>query len=256
MLNSSPVAVGFFLGGRLYGNNSIVAIDSISEGSGSLHCLTNRVDCCRRSDTEGTTVGSWYFPNNRSALENEDSSGSFYETSGPSVVRLNVRHNAMSPTGVLCCEIPDASGTNQTVYVGIYPDGRGVPTINEPLEYVYSNELGQQMLTCTSVGGPATSVSWWENGQPLQSAHNQYQRIADSIDSVYHNVLLLGRASPDEVVGNYTCRVSNDRGEDSETIKLLGKPKNLLSMVYIYLELIMVTVFYSIVCRPTDICCY
>ena len=51
--------------------------------------------------------------------------GSIYRNRGPSVVRLNRRNNAMMPTGVFRCEIPDASGTNQNVYVGVYSWGIG-----------------------------------------------------------------------------------------------------------------------------------
>ena len=31
----------------------------------------------------------------------------------------------MMPTGVFHCEIPDANGTNQNVYVGIHIEGTG-----------------------------------------------------------------------------------------------------------------------------------
>ena len=133
----------------------------------------------------------------------------------------------MMPTGVFRCEILDANNAEQSIYVGVYLPEQGIPTINRSLEYVYSNDLGQQMLTCTSVGGPATSVSWWKDGQRLQFAHNQYQVITDSVNSVYDNVLLLGQASPDYVVGNYTCTVSNERGGVSNTIELHGESNNL-----------------------------
>ena len=46
------------------------------------------------------------------------------------MVRLNRRNNATSPTGVYRCEIPDASGTNQTLYVGIYVESGGECVIN------------------------------------------------------------------------------------------------------------------------------
>ena len=42
----------------------------------------------------------------------------------PSAVSLH-RRSGTPPTGVYSCEIPDASGTNQSIYVGIYPQGVG-----------------------------------------------------------------------------------------------------------------------------------
>ena len=122
--STSPhVEVGFLLGGSFYGNNSVVTISDIGEGSEALHCLTNKVDCC--SSLEGQASGEWYFPGDGSTVGTSGGGGSIYRNRGPSVVRLNRRDNAMMPTGVFRCEIPDASGTNQNVYVGVYPGAIG-----------------------------------------------------------------------------------------------------------------------------------
>ena len=117
------VEVGFFLGGSVYGNNSVVTISDIGEGSEALHCLTNKVDCC--SGAEGPALGEWYFPSNGSAVGSSNGGGSIYRNRGPSTVRLNRRNNAMMPTGVFRCEVLDANGTNQNVYVGVYLPGVG-----------------------------------------------------------------------------------------------------------------------------------
>lgn len=95
--------------------------------TGSLFCLTNSTTCCRSSDTPGVGgVGEWYFPNNGSAVSRVQGGGdSIYRDRGPSVVRLHRRDNAMRPTGVFRCEIPDASGTSQNIYVGVYLQGDG-----------------------------------------------------------------------------------------------------------------------------------
>jgi hypothetical protein len=42
----------------------------------------------------------------------------------PSAVSLR-RSSGTPPTGMYRCEIPDASGNNQNIYVGIYPQGIG-----------------------------------------------------------------------------------------------------------------------------------
>ena len=110
--------VGILLKGRLYGNNDIVTIDNIDESDSSLLCYTNNLLCC------GNRQGEWYFPSGAS-VGTSGAGGNFYRNRGPSVVRLNRRNNAMMPTGVFHCEIPDASGTSQSIYVGLYPEGVG-----------------------------------------------------------------------------------------------------------------------------------
>ena len=64
-------------------------------------------------------------------------------------------------------------------------------------------------LTCRSVGGPATTVMWWRNGEPVQedSNHETSQIIVDtSENTVYKNTLRVrGREG-----GQYTCNVSNN----------------------------------------------
>ena len=165
-------------------------------------------------------MGEWYFPNNGSAVGTMRENGSIYRNRGPSVVRLNRRSNAMMTDGVFRCEIPDASDTNQSIYVGVYSLGKGAPTINEPLEY--SCDMDEQVIICTSMGGPATNVQWWKDHKLLSVQSDQHQRIVNTSNSVYQNVLVLGQRDPDEVVGNYTCGVSNIRGEANGTILLHG----------------------------------
>lgn len=107
------------LQGRLYGNNDVVTLESISEGSSSLLCYTNYIQCCKAS-----SAGEWYFPNG-TRVGTMGGGGDFYRNRGPVVVRLNRRNNAVMPTGVFRCEVPDASITTQSIYVGIYPQGVG-----------------------------------------------------------------------------------------------------------------------------------
>ena len=54
-------------------------------------------------------------------------------------------------------EIPDTNGTSQSIHVGVYPVGEGVVTINEPPNYSFDHD---QLLTCTSTGGPATTLHY------------------------------------------------------------------------------------------------
>ena len=103
------------------GNKSVVSLDEIGEGADVLLCLTDSVSCCEE------TVGSmWYFPNSSTVpLRNRGSRDGVYITRGPSVVRLHHRRNSMTPVGIFHCEIIDASGMDQSIYIGIYPDQQG-----------------------------------------------------------------------------------------------------------------------------------
>ena len=154
-----------------------------------------------------------------SGIPADDSNGMhFSRNRGPSVLRLKLNGDS-SPAGLFRCEIPSASGVS-SVYIGVYPPGEGVPMINRFPEYSYNNS---QILTCTSTGGPATTVDWLKDGQTLGDEYEQQKGIINQTTAEYQSVLSLGQSRPDEVIGNYTCRVNNARGGDNKTIRLYGK---------------------------------
>ena len=87
-------------------NHGLVVITDISTME-PLLCVTDRV---------GIATGQWYFPS-----ENEVSSepgDNFYQISTPSAVGL-IRMSG-GTSGIYRCEISNALGMVQTVYVGIY----------------------------------------------------------------------------------------------------------------------------------------
>ena len=84
----------------------------------SLLCVTpDSITCCSTAETRGVPLGYWYFPNG-TEVPTYDTGWSFYTTSGPGMVRLHRRAGGVS--GIYRCEIPDQSGVNQTIYVGLY----------------------------------------------------------------------------------------------------------------------------------------
>ena len=185
-----------------------MTLDEIGEGSAALFCLTNKTDCCRMKDTpQGVGgIGEWFFPNG-SSVNNEGSGGDIYRGRGPSFVRLQRRNNA-STTGVFRCEVPDASGTNQQLYVGVYPVKSGSPSITGLL---YNRST--LTLTCTSTGGPATTVTWRKNGAVVEvdgTTYDQSQKVVNTTTATYEDTIMLLQ-NPDEVTGNYTCSVGNKR---------------------------------------------
>ena len=120
------LVIGFALqlSGQRYGNNSLVTLTDIGEGdAAALVCLTDREICCRASD--GGLHGDWYFPDS-GLIPDGFGNATIYRNRGARRVRLNRRNNAQSPTGVYRCEIPDASGTTQSIYVGLFLESGGI----------------------------------------------------------------------------------------------------------------------------------
>ena len=79
-------------------------------------------------------------------------------------------------------------------------------------------------LTCTSTGGPATTVTWRRDGVviTLNATHQQTKRLVDSVSGTYQTVLTID-PSVGWIVGTYSCTVENDRGESSETVVVPGE---------------------------------
>ena len=97
---------------------------TISNAATSLACVTSNVntECCRLSDGPGGSggrVGEWYFPNGTIVPRRSDAPSADFTRSGfTHEVRLNRRNNAMSPTGIYECRVPDGAG-NATAQITI-----------------------------------------------------------------------------------------------------------------------------------------
>ena len=78
-------------------------------------------------------------------------------------------------------------------------------------------------LTCTSSGGPATSVKWRRNCLLLQSSDTNFipsQTVTTTGSATYDNSLKLPSTDND---GVYTCSVSNIRGYSIDLIGVGGE---------------------------------
>ena len=76
-------------------------------------------------------------------------------------------------------------------------------------------------LTCTSTGGPPTTVTWRKNDVPInESLYEQSQRLVNTVTATYENVLFNDNVA--NFVGAFTCGVSNVRGTDEVTRELNG----------------------------------
>jgi len=85
-------------------------------------------------------------------------------------------------------------------------------------------DVQSRALTCTSTGGPATTVTWRRDGVviALNATHQQTKRVVDTVNGTYQTILTID-PSVGQIVGTYNCTVENIRGESSETVFVTGE---------------------------------
>ena len=83
------------------------------------------------------------------------------------------------------------------------------------------NEL---VFTCEARGGPDNVVLWTKNGDPI--TEDGMLTITTVVFSTYSNsTLRIASVDAARHKGNYTCHVSNEAGEDSASLVVVGKIK-------------------------------
>ena len=88
-------------------------------------------------------------------------------------------------------------------------------------------------LTCTSTGGPPTTVTWRKDGQPIdETLYQQSQRLVNAERATYENVLFNSNVA--NFVGSFTCEVSNVRGRGEEIVELNGNYLLVLKLIIYY----------------------
>ena len=97
-----------------YTNNSVVTITDIGTGSAALLCTTTNSDCCFSGQGNG-----WNLPNGFELFNTNTQPYYRTRSQSPGTVSLH-RNPGATTTGVFHCDIPDASGDLQSIYVGIY----------------------------------------------------------------------------------------------------------------------------------------
>ena len=86
-------------------------------------CITDLVDC-----SESPVFGNWYYPDGSTVQLNHGGTGSFQSNRGQNEVRSGQqfygsvrlwRRYSPPERGLFRCELPDANGVNQNLYVNI-----------------------------------------------------------------------------------------------------------------------------------------
>ena len=98
----------------------------------------------------------------------------------------------------------------------------GSPSISGDIIY----STADQTLTCTSTGGPATTVVWRQNCVIMQESDSNYmqsQTVTNTQTATYVNTLRVVGANATFSDGVYTCSVSNSRGFASSSVGIGSK---------------------------------
>ena len=110
------------LKGVVYANNSAIQITEIGEttdtSNAGLQCITDRIPCCRFA----FRAGEWYtYTPERTMVPGESTAVRFYRDRGrdDGTVNLNRPDGVMMPIGLFCCEVPSATGGDQTACANI-----------------------------------------------------------------------------------------------------------------------------------------
>lgn len=108
--------------GQEYGNNSVVNVHSIGEGTKALLCVTDKQDCCNASSSNrAETFGEFFFPNGTRVPTDEKRHG-LYRHQGERHISLNKREGVKFPAGRYSCELLDGGGVIQEVFIYLSGD--------------------------------------------------------------------------------------------------------------------------------------
>ena len=73
-------------------------------------------------------------------------------------------------------------------------------------------------LTCTSTGGPATTVTWTRNMEVVTEGNMTVFNTATAATTAEYTHILTGSTA-----GDYTCTVTNDISSDTATFTVQGE---------------------------------
>ena len=104
----------FSIGDRTYANNSVVSLWDIGENDDALVCITDYSQCCSVPYRQG----EFYYPGGE-RVRTLGSGDGIYRNRGDQSIRLNRKEAVTSPTGRFRCELPDANGIKQSIFINI-----------------------------------------------------------------------------------------------------------------------------------------
>lgn len=97
--------------------------------------------------------------------------------------------------------------------------------VNHPMTFGLKSDVEADTpsftLTCTSMGGPVTSITWSKDGEHLRPENNAYSistAVIDRETASYRSVLTVtGRRT-----GEYICQFDNNKPSSASAILMVG----------------------------------
>ncbi len=108
--------MSFLVNGELLPDNSVIRPDQFRVALTALHCLTPYADSSER--------GQWVTPDGQNVVSSVSAS-MLYMSHNPSRVSLNRDSSVTPATGIYRCQIPVSESSDQTIHIGLYPEGQG-----------------------------------------------------------------------------------------------------------------------------------
>ena len=117
------------------------------------------------------------------------------------------------------------------ISVTFHDDQHSLSSITAPLTVTAPTRInsdGGFSISCISSGSPATTVMWLKDGEELVvdgSTIVVLQSISSRTLSRYQNELIVNNLQPDDLLGTYTCVVTNALGSAGmeNTLVIRGK---------------------------------
>jgi hypothetical protein len=107
-ITHTHVGVYLHLRGTVHANNSAISITEIGEtnttSNTGLQCITDRMPCCGYQDR----AGEWFFPDGTAVPRENNAMTLFRNRGDDGTVNLNRLSGITMPTGLFCCEVPNA----------------------------------------------------------------------------------------------------------------------------------------------------
>ena len=97
----------------------------------------------------------------------------------------------------------------------------GAPSVTE-----LTIDRESRTLTCTSTGGPATTVTWTKNGAMItpNATYQQTQMIVDSVEGIHQNTLIVAHSVTEhDLYALFNCMIENSRGSSNRSEFFYGK---------------------------------
>ena len=112
-------------------------------------------------------------------------------------------------------------------------------SLGSPSSVSLSYSRSSATLTCTTTGGPATTVTLSKDNiqiSPSSSTYQQSQRVMDTTISTYLNLLTISSTNDRDYSGSFSCQVTNDRaGSSLQSVTLSCESNNIIISVILVL---------------------